>query len=181
MRFLRHSAVQRFFSVGLLLSLGLWLAAPAAGADAGRVLASQAEWLGTEAPAPVEAAFEEALVVAAEHGVQTPEAFAAAFADALAARPDPALAQFLGTHDGADALLAVLYGQLLRAFSHHTGLEAAPASPVAAPAGGSSPGPLARLATTGASVSLAAAPVRPAHDAPVVSLAERSAAQPLGP
>lgn len=180
MRFLRHAAVQRLFSVGLLLSLGLWLAAPAAGADVGRALASQVEWLGP-APPTVEAAFEEALVAAASQGARTPEAFAAAFADALAARPDPALAQFLGSDAGADALLSVLYGQLLRAFSHHTGLEAAPAPPVASPAGGTSPGPLGRLMRAEAPVSLAVAPIRPVHDAPVVSLAERSAAQPLGP
>lgn len=180
MRLLRHSAVQRFFSLGLLLSLGLWLAAPAAGADAERALASQAEWLGL-APPTVEAAFEEALVVAASHGVRTPEAFAAAFAEALAAQPDAALARFLGSEAGADALLSVLYGQLLRAFSHHTGLEAAPAPPVAAPAGGTALAALSGVMRAGTLGALAAAAVRPVHDAPIIALAERSAAQPLGP
>ncbi len=182
MRFFRHTAVQRLFSVGLLLSLGLWLAAPAAGADAGRALAAQAEWLGAQAPPTVEAAFEEALATAASHGARTPEAFVAAFADALAARPDPALAHFLDTHAGADALLSVLYGQLLRAFSHRTGLVASPAPPLASPAGGASTGPLARPSRVETNASLrATAPVRPVHDRPVISLAERSAAQPLGP
>ena len=180
MRLLRHSAVQRFFSLGLLLSLGLWLAAPAAGADAGRALASQAESLGLASPA-VEAAFEQALVTAATHDVRTPEAFAAAFADALTAQQDPALAQFLGSEAGADALLSVLYGQLLRAFTYHTGLEAAPAPPVAAPAGSTALTPFTGVMRTGAPGAFTPPAIRAVHETPVVALAERSAAQPLGP
>ena len=132
MRFLRHAAVQRLFSAGLLLSLTVWLAAPVLGATAPR--AFEADWLGAEVPPTVEAAFEQALTEAASRGARTPEAFVAAFADVLAAQADPELAQFLEGH-APDALLTVLYGQWMRAFSHHRGLEAAPSSPAAPPAG----------------------------------------------
>lgn len=133
MRFLRHTAVQRFFSAGLLLSLMAWLAAPALGATTPPTLAGSAEWLDA-APASVEAAFEQALGEAAAQGARTPEAFVAAFADVLDAQADPELARFLDTHP-PEALLTVLYGQWMRAFSHHRGLEAAPAPPFAVPAG----------------------------------------------
>ncbi len=182
MRFLRHTAVQRLFSLGLLLSLGLWLAAPAAGADAGRTLAAQAEWFGAQTSPTVEAAFEQALVSAASQGARTPEAFAAAFAEALADRPDPALAHFLETHPSADALLSVLYGQLLSAFSHHTGLEAVAGSPLASPAGGTAPGLFARLGHAKGSASPGTATLlRSGVAAFVRPVDERSSAQPLGP
>jgi hypothetical protein len=178
MRFLRHAAVQRLFSAGLLLSLALWLAAPAVGATAPRTL--DAEWPGPEVPSTVETAFEQVLADAASVGARTPEAFVAAFAEALDAQADPALAQFLKEH-APDAFLSVLYGQWVRAFSHHNGLEAAPAPPVAA--------------TAGAALTAAAPRDGPAATAPVyaaasllattaqgpVPLAELSSAQPLGP
>lgn len=133
MSFLRHPAVQRVFSAGLLLSLMAWLAAPVMGATAPQTFAAEADWLDA-APPTVEAAFEQALGEAAARGARTPEAFAATFADVLEAQADPQLARFLDAHP-PEALLAVLYGQWMRAFSHHRGLEAAPAPPVAAPAG----------------------------------------------
>ena len=180
MRFLRHSAVQRVFSLGLLLSLGLWLSAPVAGADAGRALASQAKWLHL-APPPVEAAFAEALDVAASQGVRTPEAFTAAFAEALATQQDPVLARFLNSEVGADALLSVLYGHLLRAFSHHTGLEAAPSPPVASPSGSTPSASLAWALPADVQSSLEATSLGSGREAPACVLAERSSAQPLGP
>jgi hypothetical protein len=178
MRLLRHAAIQRLFSAGLLLSLGLWLAAPAVGAAAPRSL--DAEWPGPHVPSTVEAAFEHALAEAASAGARTPEAFVAAFADALDAHADPALAQFLEEH-APDAFLSVLYGQWVRAFNHHNGLEAAPAPPVAAPAGA----PLSAAAprdgpTASAAVYAASSLCSTAAQAPV-PLAELSSAQPLGP
>jgi hypothetical protein len=176
MRFLRHIAVQRLFSAGLLLSLSLWLTAPAVGATAPRAL--DAEW--PEVPVTVEAAFEQAFAEAASVGARTPEAFAAAFADALDAQADPALAQFLKEH-APDAFLSVLYGQWVRAFSHHHGLEAAPAPPVAAPAGASlgafasRDGPATTVPMGAAASLLSTATQSPAP------LAELSSAQPLGP
>ncbi len=168
MRLLRHPIVQRVFSLVLLGGLGLWLAAPAAGT------ARPGPAVPLDAPPTVEAAFEQAL--AAAHG--TPEAFVAAFAEALGADPD--LAPFVEAHGGTEALLAVLYGQLLRAFGHERGVEAAPAPPVAAPTGAS---PVAARLHQAA----AEAVIRPALLQPptpgraVVSLAVLSSAQPLGP
>lgn len=178
MRFLRHVAVQRLFSAGLLLSLALWLAAPAVGATAPRTL--DAEWPGPEVPATVEAAFEQALTEAASTGARTPGAFVTAFADALDAQADPALAQFLKEHT-PDAWLGMLYGQWVRAFSHHSGLEAAPAPPIAAPAGASLSAAAPRDGPT------ATAPIHPTTSLLAtttqfpVPLAELSSAQPLGP
>lgn len=178
MRFLRHAAVQRLFSAGLLLSLALWLTAPAVGATAPRTL--DAEWPGLEVPATVEAAFEQAFTEAATAGARTPEAFVTAFADALDAQADPALARFLKEH-APDAWLGMLYGQWVRAFSHHNGLEAAPAPPIAAPAGAS----LGAFAyqdcpATTAPVIAATSLLSTATQLPV-PLAELSSAQPLGP
>lgn len=178
MRFLRHAAVQRFFSAGLLLSLALWLTAPAVGATAPRTL--DAEWPGPEVPTTVETAFEQAFTEAATAGARTPEAFVAAFADALDAQADPALAQFLKEH-APDAWLGMLYGQWIRAFSHHNGLEAAPAPPIAAPAGASlSAAAYQERAAATASV-VVTTPLPSTADRPLVPLAELSAAQPLGP
>lgn len=178
MRFLRHAAVQRLFSAGLLLSLTVWLAAPVTGATAPRAFA--ADWLGAGVPPTVEAAFEQTLAEAASQGARTPEAFVAAFADALAAQADPGLARFLEAH-APDALLSVLYGQWMRAFSHQRGLEAAPAPPVAAPAG-TSVGPLAVWDRTRESVRAdAAAQAHPVAEPALRPVHILSSAQPLGP
>jgi hypothetical protein len=179
MRSFRHLAVQRFLSAGLLLSLVAWLAAPVTGASAQQTFAAEAEWLDT-APATVEAAFEQALTEAAAQGARTPEAFVAAFADVLAAQADPELARFLQTHP-PDALQTVLYGQWMRAFSHHRGLEAAPGPPVAAPAG-TALGACARWEQTDEGVRAYAATPRPSiAERALCPLDELSSAQPLGP
>ncbi len=172
MRLLRHSIVQRVFSVGLLVGLGLWLVAPATGAAQPTAIPAS---LG--APPTVEAAFEQAL--AAADGARTPEAFIAAFTEALDADPD--LARFLEEQGGADALLPILYGHLLRAFGHERGVEAAPAPPVAAPIG-AAPGPAAQLLRTDADASVQASLIQAsARHEVIVPLAVLSAAQPLGP
>ena len=179
MRFLRHTAVQRVFSAGLLLSLVAWLAAPVTGAAVPQALAAEAEWLDA-APPTVEAAFEQALGEAAERGALTPETFAATFVDVLKAQADPELARFLEAHP-PEALMTVLYGQWMRAFSHHRGLEAAPASPVGAPAGTAfsawaAPG---RLDTR--PHVYAATPLPPAAERALRPFGVLSSAQPLGP
>lgn len=172
MRFIRHSIVQRVFSVSLLLGLGLWLVAPATGAA--RPMPTSVS-LG--APPTLEDAFEQAL--AAADGARTPEAFVAAFAEALAAEPD--LARFLEEQGGTDALLAILYGHLLRAFGQDRGVVAAPAPPVAAPAG-AAPGPSARQLRTDADAPIQAALTSALTSRfVIVPLAVLSAAQPLGP
>lgn len=173
MRLLRHTVVQRWFCLGLLLSLGLWLTAPVASA-APRTLG-----FGTEAPPTVEAAFEQALAEAAQAGARSPDAFAAAFAEALAAQADPELARFLEEHANVD-VLSLLYGQWLRAFSPYRGLEAAASSPPVAPAGPSLTA--SALGHRTATLDRVAPPTpRPVAAPPAVPLAERSAAQPLGP
>lgn len=179
MRLLRHTAVQRFFSAGLLMSLMAWLAAPVTGATASQPFTTASDWLDA-APPTVEAAFEQALGEAAARGARTPEAFAETFVDVLEAQADPELARFLEAHP-PEALLTVLYGQWMRAFSHHRGLEAAPTPPVAAPAG----------SALGAAVSLDRSEARPHVYAatPLPPVAERAlrpfdvltSAQPLGP
>ncbi len=176
MRLLRQSIVQRVLSLSLLAGLGLWLAAPATGAARPAVSAP------LDAPPTVEAALVQALASAQE--ARTPEAFVAAFAAALGADPD--LARFIEHHSlagpgGSDALLAVLYGHLLRAFGHERGIAAAPAPPVAT-SSGAAPGSSAELCRDEApasarSVSAAVA----ALPRVVVPLAALSAAQPLGP
>ncbi len=165
MRLLRHYVAQRLVSFALLGGLGLWLVAPATGA---------ARPVGFDAPPHVEAAFEQAL--AAADG--TPEAFVAAFAEALGA--DPNLAPLLDEHGGTEALLAVLYGQLLRAFGHERGVEAAPAPPVAAPSGAS---PSAAWTHRASAAVLTPATLTPrlAPGRLAVPLAVLSSAQPLGP
>ncbi|MEM1041470.1 MAG: hypothetical protein AAGI91_02470 [Bacteroidota bacterium] len=170
MRFLRHSAIQRVLSAGLLLGLGLWLVAPATGAA--RPVAAP-----PGAPPTVEAAFEQALAAAAD--ARTPEAFVAAFAEALSAEPD--LAQFLDQRGGAELLLSILYGHLLQAFGHDRGVVAAPAPPVAAPAGGTSS--LAAKLLHAQALAPRPVAIAPASSCPdtVVPLAVLSAAQPLGP
>lgn len=171
MRLLRQSIVQRVLGLALLVGFGLWLVAPATGAARSALVPSS-----FGAPPTVEAAFEQALASAQK--ARTPEAFVATFADALGADPD--LAQFLDEQGGTDALLAVLYGHLLRAFGHERGIMAAPASPVAAPTGAS---PVAAsLYRLGGAVTVAqVASSVSATDDIVVPLAVLSAAQPLGP
>lgn len=178
MRLLRHAAVQRLFSAGLLMSLGLWMTAPAVGSMPPRTV--PAEWPGPSVPSTVEAAFEQALAEAASVGARTPEAFVAAFADALDAQADPALAQFLKDH-APDTFLSLLYGQWVRAFNQHRGLEAAPAPPIAAPAGASLSAAAPRDGPAAAAPVYADASLRSTATQAPTPLAVLSSAQPLGP
>lgn len=132
MRVLRHPALQRLLSFGLLVSLGLWLAVPASAART--ALAVEPAELGL--PADAQDAVREALAAA-----RSATDFADALASALGARPDGAdLAERIA--DEPDALLALLYGHLFQAFGHFDG-------PVAVPAG-------AAVAASGAPLSAAA-------------------------
>ena len=172
MHFLRRSAVQRVFSLSLLLGVTLWLAVPATGASQ-RTLAAQAAGLGV--PAGLRAAFETALAEA-----RTPDAFVEAVAAALAARPGgEALADLLDAEP--DALLALLYGHLIQALGHPEGPLAVPGTVGSAAAG---PAPLG-------AATPAPAPARPlvvrAAQAlgtvvlGVVPVGLLTSAQPLGP
>src|SRR5690606_32470297 len=107
MRRLRQSLLLRLSAVGLLLSLGLGLSAPAAVA---RGAVEGTPWVGVEA-LPAET-LEAALAAAA--GTDTPEAFAEAVAEALRARLGEAAPP-------AEVLLAALYGQLFRVLHEEVG------------------------------------------------------------
>lgn len=168
MSFLRHAVVQRTLSVGLLLSLGLWLAAPAYASPTGL-----AEDLGMSLG--FDADLDEALA-----GATTPEAFV----EALAARilegtDDDALRDVL-VHD-PDVLLALLYGHLLQALSHHDALRAVPT--VSAAASAASPPVGAALDTQSGEGAerLLVVPASGATDRAVLPVALLTAAQPLGP
>ncbi len=166
MRFLRRSAVQRFFSVGLLVSLTLWLAVPAVATQA-----TLAEELGL--PGGLESAVADALA-----GARTPEAFVEALAATLADTPSPALARLLDTEP--EALLALLYGHLFQAFGHHDGLQAVPVGATSG-ATGSAPTGKAVLVRSARQSSASYALLRAAVPRVLLPVALLTSAQPLGP
>ncbi len=177
MRLLRLPAVRRLLSAGLLASLGLWAAAPLAAA--GGVTEAQAAWARAHAAGPVEAAVAEALSAAARETAD-PGAFAQTLVAALAEQPEgAALADYL-REAGADALLDLLVGHLVRSLGTPTALfAAAPPSPAAPVASG--PRAVTPRAITAARPAVSSAVQAPAAAPPPVAVRLLSAAQPLGP
>ncbi|HLT48594.1 MAG TPA: hypothetical protein VK002_15275 [Rubricoccaceae bacterium] len=167
MRRLRRSVLLRLSAAGLLVSLGLGLAAPVAAARQGGGVAA---WLRLdEVP---QATLEAALKAAA--GAETPEAYA----EALAAALHDALGE---AAPPADALLSALYGQLFRVLQEEAGALAVVA---AAGSGGAVQAPLEGAAAPPFDPSLrsvAALGVATEPGLLPTPRALRPALQPLGP
>lgn len=168
MRVFRHFVVQRLLSVGLLLSLSLWLGVPAYAAQT-----TLAEELGL--PGELESVLADALADA-----PTPEAFVERLAATLADGADAeALAEVLESEP--DALLALLYGHLFQVLSHPDALRAVPTvtttvSAGTSPAGKAAPVRAARLVHHAGDAQPVTGSLRV-----ILPAALGTAAQPLGP
>jgi hypothetical protein len=174
----RRSVYRRLLALVLLVGMGTWLSAPFAAAHPQAAAAQMARAI---AGGSLEGAIAEALAIASKHE-RPSEVFGAALQAALETHPEgKALAEFLAEHESPELVLDLLIGQLLRSQGAHHPLMLVAALTQSVPSATGGSAALLHPAQVNCGSATVAADQPDDASAPVISIRDIFAAQPLGP